>query len=544
MVQSFSCPELPDLLHFDLGAMADAEADSVEMHLAGCERCLALLDDLHPHDTLIDAMRSQETVTDLPKDDVRVHELIRTLKGLYPASAAAGATPPPQLTPPPDEYDFLTPPQQPGEMGRLGPYRILSVLGAGGMGVVFRAEDNQLHRLVALKALRPALAASPSARRRFLREAQAAAAVEHDHLVPIYQVGEDRGVPFLAMQLLQGESLESRLGRKGKLPLAEVVRIGREIAEGLSAAHGRGLIHRDIKPANIWLERKDQNGARKEDKRTEASNFSQSAFAFRVKILDFGLARPAADESGLTHPGVFVGTPLYGAPEQAGSDPVDHRCDLFSLGSVLYALCTGQPPFTGASNLAVLRRVCDDTPRPIREIQCCHARTLVQRHHDRHPLPRDPNAPADGLRPSQSHDRTDNRPGSQQKRQRGLDARPEPSPLPESIKRRPTDARTRPRQQPRQGHEDQKDEPGWLGKAHWRDSREEKTGVATTQAIWLLRLVLFRTDICFRFFCWRWAFKQGIPFGERFGLGRKRCEREYVLWQCDYPITRMHEHHI
>ena len=125
-------------------------------------------------------------------------------------------------------YDFLAPPQAPDEIGRLGPYRVLKVLGAGGMGVVFQAEDPQLERLVALKAMLPALAASDIAKQRFLREARAAAAIEHDHIVTIYQVGEDRGVPFLAMQFLQGESLDDRLKRE------------RQAAAGRSAAHRPG----------------------------------------------------------------------------------------------------------------------------------------------------------------------------------------------------------------------------------------------------------------------------------------------------------------
>jgi serine/threonine protein kinase len=133
---------------------------------------------------------------------------------------------------------------------------VLKVLGAGGMGVVYKAEDPQLKRFVALKAMLPTLGASESARKRFLREAQSAAAIVHDHIVPIHQVGEDRGVPFVAMQFLEGEPLDERLKREGRLSVAEVLRIGRETAEGLAAAHDKNLIHRDIKPANIWLEGK------------------------------------------------------------------------------------------------------------------------------------------------------------------------------------------------------------------------------------------------------------------------------------------------
>src|SRR5262249_14709145 len=147
----------------------------------------------------------------------------------------------------PSLTDFLSPPQADDEVGRLGKYRILKVLGHGGMGVVYKAEDPKLKRTVAIKAMLPTLAASARAGQRFLREAQAMAAVKHDHIVTIYQVDEERGVPFLAMEFLAGEPLDARLNREEPLPLAVVLRIGREIAEALAAAHGTGLIHRDIK---------------------------------------------------------------------------------------------------------------------------------------------------------------------------------------------------------------------------------------------------------------------------------------------------------
>ena len=243
---------------------------------------------------------------------------------------------------PTSPYPFLAAPQAPDELGQLGPYRVLQLLGAGGMGLVFAAEDRQLKRRVALKVMKPHLAADADARHRFLREAQAAAAVEHDHVVAIYQVGEDRGVPFLAMPLLQGEALEARLRREGRLPVPEVLRIGREIADGLAAAHDRGLIHRDIKPANLWLEAGKQ----------------------RVKILDFGLARAVADRTHLTQPGTLVGSPQYMSPEQARGERGDPRSDLFSLGCVLYRLCTGEPPFKGSDVLSVLSALALHQPEP------------------------------------------------------------------------------------------------------------------------------------------------------------------------------------
>jgi serine/threonine protein kinase/formylglycine-generating enzyme required for sulfatase activity/lysophospholipase L1-like esterase len=252
-------------------------------------------------------------------------------------------------------YDFLAPAQQPDEIGRLGDYRVFKVLGAGGMGVVFLAEDTRLKRKVALKAMLPALAASETARQRFLREAQTAAAIEHDHIVAIHQVGEDRGVPFIAMPFLKGEPLDERLKRDKALPVAEVLRIGRETAKGLAAAHAAGLVHRDIKPANLWLESSGEPGA--------------SATGGRVKILDFGLARAAADGAQLTQQGAIIGTPAYMAPEQAAGKPVDGRCDLFSLGCVLYRLATGQLPFKGTDTVSTLMAVATENPRPPAELR-------------------------------------------------------------------------------------------------------------------------------------------------------------------------------
>ncbi len=240
-------------------------------------------------------------------------------------------------------YAFLSPPQEPNERGGLGTYRILDVLGAGGMGVVFLAHDPQLKRTVALKAMLPGLASTPSNRERFLREAQAAAAIEHDHVVTILHVGEDGGVPFLVMPLLKGENLDTRLQRESKLPVPEVLRIGREIAEGLAIAHERGLMHRDIKPANIWLEGKRR----------------------RVKILDFGLARSVGD-TNLTLAGTIMGTPAYMAPEQAQGKPLDQRSDLFSLGCVLYRMVTGEPPFKGPDTISTLMAVVSHQPTPPR----------------------------------------------------------------------------------------------------------------------------------------------------------------------------------
>jgi serine/threonine protein kinase/Tol biopolymer transport system component len=244
-----------------------------------------------------------------------------------------------------DSLPFLQPCDTPGRLGSIGPYEVSEVIGRGGMGVVLSGHDPRLNRVVAIKALSPQLASNPTAHRRFLREAQAAAAVSHPHVVTIHAVGEQEGTPYLVMEYVAGQSLQQKIDVQGPLEVREVLRIGSQIAFGLAAAHAQGLIHRDVKPANILLE----NGVQ------------------RVKITDFGLAR-AADDVSCTQTGLIAGTPQYMSPEQAGGEPIDHRSDLFSLGSVLYTMCSGRPAFRAESALGVLRRVCDATPRPIHEI--------------------------------------------------------------------------------------------------------------------------------------------------------------------------------
>src|SRR5262249_13122884 len=241
--------------------------------------------------------------------------------------------------------DFLDPPAKPGQLGKLAHYEILEVIGRGGMGVVLKALDTTLQRIVAVKVMAPELAVSGTARERFRREAHAAAAVSHDNIVTIHAVDEAKGLPYLVMQYVSGVSLQEKLDREGLLELKEILRIGIQTADGLAAAHAQGLIHRDIKPANILLE----NGIE------------------RVKITDFGLAR-AVDDASLTQSGVIAGTPQFMSPEQALGESQDHRTDLFSLGSVLYTLCTGRPPFRAPNTLAVLRRVAEDPPRRMREV--------------------------------------------------------------------------------------------------------------------------------------------------------------------------------
>lgn len=241
--------------------------------------------------------------------------------------------------------DFLDPSDDPKSLGRLGEYEILEVIGRGGMGIVLKGYQQELHRHVAVKVLSPHLATSGAARRRFAREAQATAAVVHPHVMAIHSVNANAKLPYLVMPLVACESLQERLDRDGSLELKDILRIGMQTAAGLAAAHAQGLVHRDVKPANILLE----------------TNVD------RVLLTDFGLAR-AVDDATLTRTGIIAGTPQYMSPEQANGDAVDRRSDLFSLGGVLYAMCTSRPPFRAETTFGILRRIRETSPRAIREI--------------------------------------------------------------------------------------------------------------------------------------------------------------------------------
>ncbi len=232
-------------------------------------------------------------------------------------------------------------------LSHIGGYTIIGELGRGGMGIVYRAEDPNLKREVALKVMLPQFAANATAKARFVREARAQAKVEHEHVAAIHQVAEHDGLPYIVMPLLKGMTLHAALKANPRPPISEVIRIAREMAEGLAAAHEMGLVHRDIKPANIWLE------GRK----------------LRVRILDFGLARIAIDDDAterddgpVTREGALIGTPAYMSPEQARGKPVDGRTDLWSLGVILYQMTAGELPFNGQTTITVLTSLSLDTP--------------------------------------------------------------------------------------------------------------------------------------------------------------------------------------
>lgn len=326
----------PQRLRRLLGESHDDCPADLAAHLETCESCRRQLESLAAEPTWWDKARQLLSSSDVP--------VLNPLGGTGDTDALApdGRMAATQQSLP---LGFLSPAEEPGLLGRLGAYEVSEIIGRGGTGVVLKAFDPALQRYVAVKALAAHLATNAAARRRFAREAQAAAAVVHEHVVAIHAVNETAGQPYLVMQYVAGRSLEERLDDDGPLELGEIVRIAMQAAAGLAAAHAQGLVHRDVKPANILLE----NGVE------------------RVKLSDFGLAR-AIDDASLTQSGVVSGTPQYMAPEQARGEALDHRADLFSLGSVMYAMCTGHSPFRAETLMGVLRRICDDRPRPVREI--------------------------------------------------------------------------------------------------------------------------------------------------------------------------------
>jgi len=343
-----ACPPQADLERLLNGRCTEARNAVLCEHVGACPACQQRLDRLAGSGSdLAEHLRDADAAP-APKDSAywraiedAEDELRKTV--LFPPGGESD-------TPHPEgdlKLDFLQPADKPNRLGKLGPFDIIRVVGRGGMGVVLHGYDPSLDRDIAIKVIDPLLANNEVARQRFCREARAAAAVTHDNLVAVHQVNEDEpsGLPYLVMQLINGESLEQRLKRIGKLSVPEVARLGMQAAAGLAAAHAGGLIHRDIKPGNILLE----------------------APSDRVKLTDFGLAR-AAEDVKLTRTGFVAGSPLYMAPEQARGDEIDPRSDLFSLGSVLYEASTGVAPFEAKTPLAVLRRVSDETQMPLSRI--------------------------------------------------------------------------------------------------------------------------------------------------------------------------------
>lgn len=341
------CPSAEILGELLDGRLREPALSEYAAHIEDCAHCQRHARTLGPSDTLVESLRGnssppEELAASIPELLLQALKQIPQLSSESRLGQAiglrAGDSPPTE-----SDLEFLEPPQADDEIGRLGPYRILQVLGHGGMGIVFLAEDPNLGRRVALKVMRPRIASLPAARARFLVEARSAARLQHDNIVTIYQVNELNGAPCLAMELLVGQSLDAALRSGRRFSPAETVQLARDMAAGLAAAHENGLVHRDIKPANLWLMQLPDD-------------------SFRVKLLDFGLAWEGKSDR-LTEFGTILGTPEFMAPEQARADrPVDGRADLFSLGAVLYLLTTSEQPFRAETIVGTLLALAVETP--------------------------------------------------------------------------------------------------------------------------------------------------------------------------------------
>ncbi len=320
--------EPSELESFLISQLTPEDEQSFIQHLDSCVDC---------RKTLESAAGSQEWWYDA-KESLTGERLIQSDDAQRAAGGVASERLEQQLS------HILVRSDDPRMIGRIGNYQIAGVIGRGGTGIVLKGFDASLDRFVAVKVLASELSIMGAARERFQREAQAAAAVTHENVVPIHAVSEFQGHSYIVMQYVPGHSLEQRIRQGGPLEIVEVLRIAMQIARALGAAHEQGVVHRDIKPANILLE--------------EGID--------RPIVTDFGLARVANDAS-LTRSGAVAGTPNYMSPEQSSGSQVDARSDLFSLGSVMYAMCVGHPPFRAETLVGVLRRVCDHEPNSLRE---------------------------------------------------------------------------------------------------------------------------------------------------------------------------------
>ncbi len=331
------------------------EREWIEQHLCSCSYCVERLESWAVLDSSWEATKSM-----LQIDEFDGRCSLESMSSIHSSEAMDRATEPllQSLERDPMTHSqtaevltreikgWLDPTDDPQSLGRFAGYEIVGIVGHGGMGIVLKGFEGSLHRYVAIKVLAPRLATNGTARQRFAREAQATAAVRHDNVIAIHRVDDWHGLPFLVMPYVAGISLQKRIDTQGPLTVEQALRVGVQIASGLAAAHAQGLVHRDIKPANILLELGVE----------------------RITITDFGLAR-AVDDASITRTGIIAGTPQYMSPEQAQAGQIDARSDLFSLGSVLYTMVTGRPPFRGLGSFEVLQKIVDRNPRPIREIE-------------------------------------------------------------------------------------------------------------------------------------------------------------------------------
>lgn len=339
-----------DLQQVVLEQQTRTPQELIETHISDCnicqERLLEMAADPIWRKQLANSFSDAHSISELDRTSV--------CNGNFSTNARSG-----------DEFDLQTvdhmlsevlqPPTHPETLGRLGRYEVEDVIGCGGMGVVLRGFDRDLHRPVAIKMILPRLSRNGTAKQRFSREARAAAAVLHPNVISIHDISETGGVPWFVMPLVVGPSLKSLVDQNGPLPEREIARIGMQIASGLAAAHSQGLVHRDIKPENILVDNQVN----------------------RVVITDFGLARRDSEET-VTQTGMLAGTINYMSPEQSRGEDIDARSDLFSLGSLIYYLATGTTPFHSDGAMGVIHKIGNEQQANVQSLNPEISTTLAQ----------------------------------------------------------------------------------------------------------------------------------------------------------------------
>ena len=356
------CPPTEHLQALIAGTLAVDDETTVAGHLANCDTCQAQIETIAaPAGFQADVAQWLSDSTDhsdllsniIANAEADIRESSRELTMGQPTVSVTGNSledsvlsgDSRQKRGYADVEKWLEVDDHPTAVGRLGQFRLTEFIGRGGMGSVFKADDLKLQREVAVKILSPELASNEEACERFLREARAIAAINHDNIVTIHAVGEDAALPYFVMEYVHGHSLQEHLDRRGQLRDSETTRIARHVAKGLAAAHAKGIIHRDIKPANILIQKDSK----------------------RAKLTDFGLARAGGDGS-LTSAGMLVGTPAFLPPEALEEKEIDERSDLFSLGVTFYRAVSGKLPFEGTTPFATMQRVAKTEFTPLHEL--------------------------------------------------------------------------------------------------------------------------------------------------------------------------------
>lgn len=336
MESNAACPTEAEIEALVNEALPEERVAALLPHIENCLRCRSQMDVASGTKTInLEILSHAEDPT---ADEQATRSFIQSLKDISYATEVLPARETTELSA--SELEFLSPSANSGSLGRLGPFEILGVIGRGGMGLVLKAYDTELEREIAIKVLSPSLSSNQRARERFVRESRAAAAIDHENVLPIHLVDHNGEIPFFTMPLVDGTSLQGLLdSAEGHLPVSQIIKIARMVTHGLVAAHEQGLIHRDLKPGNILLDRSGE----------------------RAWLADFGLAR-AMESATITQAGTLIGTPQFMAPEQLDDQEPDEQSDLFSLGVVLYYLATGKPPFAGKTTASTIHKVINVQP--------------------------------------------------------------------------------------------------------------------------------------------------------------------------------------